>query len=159
MGVSFVGSVCDLCSVVVIAVLYSISWYIPGPDAYFVPSLTVGQPSNNMDLSEIKLYLGIMIKLSFFAFVMKNNKSGTTLIICMLIFYCRIALSEAHCHIIYIFFLFFWQSGVISTHMSHVSTCNISFVFFSVEVVLFIPVHCYVTGIRTTFQKIKKYEN
>ena len=32
-----------------------------GLDAYFFPNLAVGQPSNNMDLSEIEIYLGIMI--------------------------------------------------------------------------------------------------
>ena len=32
-----------------------------GLDAYFFPSLTVGQPSNNMDLSEIEIYMGMMM--------------------------------------------------------------------------------------------------
>ena len=37
-----------------------------GLDTYFFLNLAVGQPSNNMDLSEIEIYLGIMIK--FFLF-------------------------------------------------------------------------------------------
>ena len=32
-----------------------------GLDTYFFLNLAVGQPSNNMDLSEIEIYLGIMI--------------------------------------------------------------------------------------------------
>ena len=40
-----------------------VSW--PGLDAYFFPSLAVGQPSSNMDLSEIKIYLGMIITLFF----------------------------------------------------------------------------------------------
>ena len=41
-------------------------WHTAGLDAYFFPNLAVGQPSNNMDLSEIEIYLGIMIIVSFF---------------------------------------------------------------------------------------------
>ena len=43
-----------------------IDW-TPGLDAYFFLNLAVGQPSNNMDLSEIEIYLGIMITSSFFS--------------------------------------------------------------------------------------------
>ena len=32
-----------------------------GLDTYFLPNLAVGQPSNNMDLSEIEIFLGIII--------------------------------------------------------------------------------------------------
>ena len=32
-----------------------------GLDAYFFPNLAVGQPSDNMDLSEIEIYLGMMM--------------------------------------------------------------------------------------------------
>ena len=32
-----------------------------GLDTYFFLNLAVGQPSNNMDLSEIEIYLGMMI--------------------------------------------------------------------------------------------------
>ena len=32
-----------------------------GLDAYFFLNLIVGQPSNNIDLSEIEIYLGMMI--------------------------------------------------------------------------------------------------
>ena len=38
-----------------------VSFSGPGLDTYFFLSLAVGQPSNNMDLSEIEIYLGIMI--------------------------------------------------------------------------------------------------
>ena len=44
-----------------------------GLDTYFFPNLAVGQPSNNMDLSEIEIYLGIMMIFSFFVFVMKKK--------------------------------------------------------------------------------------
>ena len=37
-----------------------------GLDTYFFLNLAVGQPSNNMDLSEVEIYLGIMIE--FFLF-------------------------------------------------------------------------------------------
>ena len=33
----------------------------PGLDTYFLPNLAVGQPSNNMDLSEIEFFLAIII--------------------------------------------------------------------------------------------------
>ena len=32
-----------------------------GLDTYYFLNLAVGQPSNNMDLSEIEIYLGMMI--------------------------------------------------------------------------------------------------
>ena len=32
-----------------------------GLDAYFFPNLGVGQPSTNIDLSEIEIYLGMII--------------------------------------------------------------------------------------------------
>ena len=32
-----------------------------GLDTYFFPNLGVGQPSNNIDLSEIEIYLGMII--------------------------------------------------------------------------------------------------
>ena len=35
--------------------------YYSGLDTYFFLNLAVGQPSNNVDLSEIEIYLGIMI--------------------------------------------------------------------------------------------------
>ena len=38
--------------------MYLIPQYKPGLDAYFFPSLGVGQPSNNMDLSETENLLG-----------------------------------------------------------------------------------------------------
>ena len=34
---------------------------LSGLDTYFFLNLAVGQPSNNMDLSEIEIYLGMMI--------------------------------------------------------------------------------------------------
>ena len=37
----------------------------PGLDTYFFPNLAVGQPPNNMDLSEIEIYLGMMIAFFF----------------------------------------------------------------------------------------------
>ena len=43
----------------------------PGLDAYFFPNLGVGQPSNNIDLSVIEIYLGMII--SFLT--MKNKNS------------------------------------------------------------------------------------
>ena len=33
----------------------------PGLDTYFFVNLAVGQPSNNMDLSEVEIYLGMVI--------------------------------------------------------------------------------------------------
>ena len=45
----------------------------PGLDAYFFPRLAVGQPSNNMDLSEIEIYLGMMIIQFFFLFFVYNE--------------------------------------------------------------------------------------
>ena len=44
-----------------------------GLDAYFFPMLAVGQPSNNMDLSEIEIYLGMMIIQFFFLFFVYNE--------------------------------------------------------------------------------------
>ena len=68
---------------------------IAGLDTYLFLNLSVGQPSNNMDLSEIEIYLGtIMI---FFRF-RKINRGE--LYICIFIFYFKITMSEAHCHII-----------------------------------------------------------
>ena len=86
-----------------------------GLDTYFFPNLEVGQPSNNIALSEIEISLGIMTMLSFYVFVTKNNKSAKTLIICMFAFYFKIAVSEALFHII-----------------NHLCSC--------LEIVLFIPV-------------------
>ena len=48
---------------------------IAGLDTYFFLNLSVGQPSNNMDLSEVEIYLGT-IKI-FFLF--RKKKSGRTL--------------------------------------------------------------------------------
>ena len=48
-------------------------WNKAGLDTYFFLNLSVGQPSNNMDLSEIEIYLGTMI--IFFLF---RKKSGRT---------------------------------------------------------------------------------
>ena len=42
-----------------------------GLDTYFFPNLAVGQPSNNMNLSEIEISLGIMT-IFFFVFVTKK---------------------------------------------------------------------------------------
>ena len=44
----------------------------PGLDTYFFPNLAVGQPSDNMDLSEIDFYLGKMMIFYFFAFVTRK---------------------------------------------------------------------------------------
>ena len=41
------------------------AYLVSGLDTYFFPNLAVGQPSNNMDLSEIEIYLGIMMIFSF----------------------------------------------------------------------------------------------
>ena len=56
-----------------------------GLDTYFFLNLAVGQPSNNMDLSEIEIYLGRMI--IFFLF---NKKSGRTVSVYLFLFqdYC-----------------------------------------------------------------------
>ena len=90
---------------------------IPGLDAYFSLNLAVGQPSNNMDLSEIEIYLGIMITFSFFWYLKwKNNKPVKTLIICMFTFPFKIAVSEARFH-------------------------NINHLCSYLEIVLIIPVH------------------
>ena len=69
-------------------------FHTPGLDTYFFLNLAVGQPSNNMDLSAIKIYLGILIIFSFFAFhfKMKNKKSRCTL-------YFRIIVFETRCHV------------------------------------------------------------
>ena len=81
----------------------------------FFPNLAVGQPSNNMDLSEIEIYLGIMI---IFSFCICNGKkiAVKTLIICILTICFTIAVSVACFHIIH-----------------HMCSC--------LEVVLFLPVH------------------
>ena len=102
-----------------------------GLDTYFFPNLAVGQPSNNMDLSEIEIYLGIMMILSFFVFVMKKKQIGENFDHLYVSFFLKIAVSEARQHII-----------------NHLCFC--------LEVVLFIPVHFDVNGSRTTFQRIKK---
>ena len=54
---------------------YFPSFITAGLDTYFFLNLSVGQPSNNMDLSEIEIYLGT-IKI-FFLF--RKKKSGRTL--------------------------------------------------------------------------------
>ena len=69
-----------------------------GLDTNFFPNLVVGQPSNNINLSEIEIYLGMIIIILFFA--MKINKSGRILIICMFTPCHRITVSETRCHII-----------------------------------------------------------
>ena len=46
---------------------------ITGLDTYFFPNLSVGQPSNNMDLSEIEIYLGTMM--IFFLFRKKIGEN------------------------------------------------------------------------------------
>ena len=42
-------------------VLFSMYDMFTGLDTYFFLNLAVGQPSNNMDLSKIEIYLGMMI--------------------------------------------------------------------------------------------------
>ena len=67
-------------------ILCQISWkgpfdaYSPGLDTYFFLNLAVGQPSNNMDLSEIEICLGMIMIFSFgICIVRKENKiSGRT---------------------------------------------------------------------------------
>ena len=99
-----------------------------GLDTYFLPNLAVGQPSNNMDLSEIEIFLGIIIVLFFFAFVMEKkttNKSGRTYI--CLFFYYRINVTEVHCRLI-----------------NHRCSC--------LKEVLFTSTNFDITGTRGTFQ-------
>ena len=95
-----------------------------GLDAYFFTNLGVGQPSNNMDLSETKIYLGSIIYV-FFAM----RKSRRTLIINIFILISRFTVFKEPCHVIN-----HWCS--------------------SLEVALFISVHFDVTGIRHIFQRI-----
>ena len=45
-----------------------------GLDTYFFPNLGVGQPSNNIDLSEIEIYLGMII--TFFVAMKKYKNRG-----------------------------------------------------------------------------------
>ena len=84
----------------------------PGLDTYFFLNLSIGQPSNNMDLSEIEIHLGTMI--IFFLF-RKKKKSGRTvyLYICIFNFYFKITVSEAHCHIIN-----HWCSSLVEVFLS-----------------------------------------
>ena len=42
-------------------VVLTIAYTEAGLDAYFFPNLAAGQPSNNINLSEIEIYLGMMI--------------------------------------------------------------------------------------------------
>ena len=51
-------------------------WLKAGLDAYFFANLGVGQPSNNIDLSEIKIYLGRIIHVFF----CNGKKSGRSYI-------------------------------------------------------------------------------
>ena len=61
---------------------------VSGLDTYFFLNLAVGQPSNNMDLSEIEICLGIIVNF-FLAFVIKKQISMRIYIyICL--FYFRI---------------------------------------------------------------------
>ena len=48
--------------------------YYAGLDTYFFPNLGVGQPSNNTDLSEIEIYLGMII--IFFVAMKKYKNRG-----------------------------------------------------------------------------------
>ena len=82
-----------------------------GLDTYFFLNLSVGQPSNNMDLSEMEIYLGTMM--IFFLFRIKNWRE---LYICIFNFYFKITVSETHCHILNhwsssqeVFFCPFWR--------------------------------------------------
>ena len=88
----------------------------PGLDTYFFLNLSVGQPSNNMDLSEIEIYLGTMM--IFFLFTKKNRRE---LYICIFNFYFKITVSESHCHI-----LNHWCSSVeiFSVHFDVTGTRN-----------------------------------
>ena len=72
---------------------------IAGLDTYFLPNLAVGQPSNNMDLSDIEISLGIIIILSLGICIEKKPQQIRENIY-MFIFYSRITVSEAHCCII-----------------------------------------------------------
>ena len=58
---------------------------LAGLDTYFFLNSAVGQPSNNMDLSKIEIYLGIMI--IFFLF---REKIGENCISLYLISYFKI---------------------------------------------------------------------
>ena len=73
--------------------------YTPGLDAYFFPNLAVGQPSNNMDLSEIKIYLGMMIIIFFLQWKKITNREELWSSACLL-FNFRITVSETYCHMI-----------------------------------------------------------
>ena len=90
-----------------------------------LPNLTVGQPSNNLDLSGIEIYLGMMLILTF-VLKKKPNLGELWSSVCFL-FYFRITVSEARCHIIY-----------------HTCSC--------LEVVHF--VHFDSTGIKKAFERI-----
>ena len=52
--------------------LISIDLGKAGLDTYFFLNLAVGQASNNMDLSEIEIYLGMIM--IFFLFRFKKNR-------------------------------------------------------------------------------------
>ena len=54
-----------------------------GLDTYFFPNLAVGQPSNNVDLSEIEICLGILIIISFWHLKKKTNL-GEHMYVCFL---------------------------------------------------------------------------
>ena len=72
-----------------------ISNFIPhlsGLDTYFFRNLSVGQPSNNMDLSEIEIYLGTMI----ISFLFRKINRGE-LYICIFNFCFKITVCETHC--------------------------------------------------------------
>ena len=66
----------------------------PGLNTNFFPNLGVGQPSNNTDLSEIEIYLGMII-IYIYILQWKNKKSGRTLIIYIFIFISRFTVPEA----------------------------------------------------------------
>ena len=53
--------VCDLSSSISVEKIVVVSRVYAGLDTYFFPNLAVGQPSDNMDLSEIDFYLGKMM--------------------------------------------------------------------------------------------------
>ena len=62
-----------------------------GLDTYFFLNLAVGQPSNNMDLSEIEICLGIIMIFSFgICIIRKENKISGRTYICLFVFHFRI---------------------------------------------------------------------
>ena len=108
--------------------VYLKNFHYSGLDTYFFLNLAVGQPSNNMDLSEIEIYLGMMI--IFFLF--RKKKSGRT---------------------VYLYIYFLFQDYCVWSTLSH----NKQLVFFSSSCVFRISVHFDVTGTRNTFlQGIQK---